>query len=104
MVKPSEPRCPLCGAHLTALELLDAGEELIDAGLGVLAAHCPHCQGNLELLPSAGQLDVGYLNKAGRFDTVLSLPCAGLVVARVVGNDVLTVKVNGRQLHFSPED
>jgi hypothetical protein len=103
VVTHSEPRCPLCGAHLIALELLDAGEELIDAELGVVAAHCPHCQGKLELLPAAGQLDVGYLNKTGSFDTVLSLACAGLVVARVVGSDVLTVQVNGRQLRFSPE-
>jgi hypothetical protein len=75
-----DPRCPLCGAHLTAEELLDAGEELIDAQLGVIAGHCPHCQGNLELLPLANQLDVGYLNKTGTFDVVLSLPMLELVV------------------------
>jgi hypothetical protein len=104
MATHDESRCPLCGAHLTAGELLDAAEELLDGALGVIAGHCPHCQGKLELLPSAGRLDVGYLNKAGRFDTVLSLPCAGLVVARVVGSDVLTVQAEGRQHRYAPGD
>lgn len=97
----TEPRCPLCGAHLTAEELLEAGEELIDAALGVIAGHCPHCQGNLELLPAAGQVEVGYLNKAGYFDTVLILPCAGLAAAGVAGSDALTVQAHGRQFRFS---
>jgi hypothetical protein len=97
----TEPRCPLCGAHLTAEELLEAGEELIDAALGVVAGHCPHCQGNLELLLSAGQIEVGYLDSSGRFDTVLTLPCAGLAAAGVAGSDVLTVQANGRQFRYS---
>ena len=97
----TEPRCPLCGAHLTAEELLDAGEELIDAALGVVAGHCPHCQGKLELLPAAGQVEVGYLNQAGRFDTVLVLPSVGLAAAGVAGSDTLTVQVNGRQFRYS---
>ena len=100
----TEPRCPLCGAHLTAEELLDAGEELIDSTLGVIASHCPHCQGNLELLPAAGQVQVGYLNKAGAFDTVLILPCPGLAAAGVAGSDVLTVQANGRQFRYSVAD
>jgi hypothetical protein len=72
--------------------LLDAGEELIDAGLGVIAGHCPHCQGNLELMPSADRLDVGYLNKSGSFDVVLSLPLAGLAVEREPDGDVLVAR------------
>ncbi len=88
----TEPRCPLCGAHLTAEELLDAGEELIDAALGVIASHCPHCQGNLELRPGIGQVEVG---------TVLTLPCAGLAAAGVAGSEVLTVQVSGRQFRYS---
>lgn len=97
----TDPRCPLCGAHLTAEELLEAGEELIDATLGVIASHCPHCQGNLELMPGVGQVEVGYLNKAGAFDTVLTLPCAGLAAAGVAGSDVLTVQASGRQFRYS---
>jgi hypothetical protein len=97
----TEPRCPLCGAHLTAEELLGAGEELIDSALGVIAGHCPHCQGNLEFVPGVGQLEVGYLNRAGTFDTVLILLCAGLAAAGVAGSDVLTVVANGRQFRFS---
>jgi hypothetical protein len=100
----TEPRCPLCGAHLTAEELLEAGEELIDAALGVIAGHCPHCQGNLELLPGVGQLEIGYLNKAGAFDTVLILPCDGLAAVGVAGSDVLTVQANGRQFRYSVAD
>lgn len=97
----TEPRCPLCGAHLTAEELLDAGEELIDAALGVIASHCPHCQGNLELRPGLGQVEVGYLNKAGAFDTVLILPCAGLAAAGVAGSETLTVQAGGKQYRYT---
>lgn len=100
----TEPRCPLCGAHLTAEELLDAGEELIDSTLGVIASHCPHCQGSLELLPGVGQIEVGYLNRSGAFDTVLILPCAGLAAAGVAGSDALTVQANGRQFRFSASE
>jgi len=97
----TEPRCPLCGAHLTAEELLETGEELIDAALGVIAGHCPHCQGNLEFVPGVGQLQVGYLNRAGSFDAVLVLPCVGLAAAGVAGSDVLTVQAHGRHFRYS---
>jgi hypothetical protein len=97
----TEPRCPLCGAHLTAEELLEAGEELIDAAQGVIAGHCPHCQGSLELLPGVGQLEVGYLNRSGTFDTVLILACCGLAVARVAGSDTLTVQAGGKQYRYA---
>lgn len=52
--------CPLCGGKLSALELLDACDELADAALGVLAARCPYCQGHLEIRPVAGGIEVGY--------------------------------------------
>jgi hypothetical protein len=97
----TDPRCPLCGAHLTAEELLAAGEELIDATLGVIAGHCPHCQGQLELLPGVGQLEVGYLNRSGAFDTVLILACSGLAVARIAGGDTLTVQAGGKQYRYA---
>lgn len=64
---------------MAAPQLLDACEEIIDAGRGVLACHCPYCQGYLEVMPVAGQLDIGYLRNH-RFDVVLSLPVAGLEV------------------------
>lgn len=97
----TEPRCPLCGAHLTAEELLEAGDELIDAQLGVIATRCPHCQGNLEFLPGVGQIEVGYLNRSGEFETVLLLACNGLAAARIAGGDTLTVQVSGKQYRYA---
>lgn len=70
----------MCGARLSAIELLDAGEELIDAERGIVAARCPHCQGNLEVIPTAGRLDLGYLTGSGRFEVAGSLRCDGLEV------------------------
>ena len=69
--------CPLCGAKMTAAQVLDACEDLV--GEGVLACHCPYCQGYLEVMPAAGRIDIGYLRNQ-RFDVVLSLPCEGLAV------------------------
>ena len=77
-----ESKCPLCGSTLAAAELLDACTEIIDLRLGVLEAHCPHCQGYLEVLPASGRLDVGYLIGPGkeRFDVALTLAFEGLEV------------------------
>lgn len=74
--------CPLCGGKLSALDLLNACDELADAELGVLSARCPHCQGRLEIRPGEGKIDIGYLvgNASPRFDVVFSLACAGLEV------------------------
>jgi hypothetical protein len=102
MIK-KEPRCPLCGAHLTAEELLDAAEEVIDAELGAIAGHCPHCQGRLELMPAVEQLDVGYLNASGSFDVVLSLPLAGLLVERA-DDDALLVSSGSHHWRIASED
>ena len=82
MVKLRISNCPLCGAQLSAIELLDACVELVDAQLGVLDAHCPHCQGQLQVMPAAGRVDIGYLcgPEPQRFERALSLPCPGLEV------------------------
>ena len=74
--------CPLCGGKLTALDLLNACDELIDADLGVLSARCPYCQGRLEIRPAAGQIDIGYIvgSELPRFDVAFSLDCAGLEI------------------------
>ncbi len=104
MTLRNDQRCPLCGAHLTAESLLDCREELIDETRGILGGRCPHCQGYLEAMPQPGRLDVGYSDKGGNFEVVLSLPCNGLAVARVAGSDVLTVQANGRQLRFTAVD
>lgn len=69
---------------MSVADLLDAGTELIDTRLGVLAARCPHCQGNLELLPADGRVDIGYIVGTAdrRFDIAVSLPYDGLHVER----------------------
>ena len=89
MVIKRASNCPLCGAKMTALELLDACTEFIDPHLGILEAHCPYCQGYLEVMPSAGQVDIGYRVADVRFDSALSLPCDGLVVERTAGSMAL---------------
>ena len=77
-----ESRCPLCGAKVTAVKLLDSVSGVVDPHLHVLGTHCPFCQGYLELRPDSGKLEVGYLAGSGnsRFDVVYSLSCEGLEV------------------------
>ena len=84
--------CPLCGGKLTALDLLNACDELADAGLGVLSARCPYCQGRLEIRPADGRLDIGYVvgTSERRFDLAFSLPCDGLAV---VGDDAACLRL-----------
>jgi hypothetical protein len=87
--------CPLCGAKMGAAQVLDACEETIDAGRGVLSCHCPYCQGYLELRPVDGQVDIGYLRN-GRFDVVLTLPALGLEFERADDGEMLRLKMPGR--------
>jgi hypothetical protein len=51
--------CPLCGAKMTALQVLDACEDLVDDAHGVLGCHCPYCQGYFEVMPVAHGVDIG---------------------------------------------
>lgn len=92
--------CPLCGAKMTPMELLDACSELINAELGVLSAGCPYCQGALEIRPEDDRIDIGYCVGADdvRFDVVNSLPCAGLRVSRSAGG--LALKAAERNWTF----
>ncbi|MEI7957333.1 MAG: hypothetical protein WCJ66_19385 [Verrucomicrobiota bacterium] len=102
MAMKRDSNCPLCGARLTAAELLDAGSELIDPRLGVVETHCPHCQGYLELMPAQGRVDIGYLVGAAneRFDPALSLPFEGLMVERVENPPRLMLTAQGRSWEF----
>jgi hypothetical protein len=98
-------RCPLCGAHLTASQVLDAASELIDVRLGVLASQCPHCQGRLELRPLAGAVELGYLfgTATARFEVALALPCDGLEIHRDEENGTLRLVAPGREWSFAEE-
>jgi hypothetical protein len=93
-----DSNCPLCGAGLTASELLDAGSELIDPRLGVIETRCPHCQGYLEAMPLQRRVDVGYLVGPGkeRFDVALSLAFEGLEIERADDLPRLMLRAAGR--------
>jgi hypothetical protein len=75
-------RCPLCGATMTPENLIDACSGLLNMTLGVLAARCPHCQGQLEIRPGQDQIELGYCagGDALRFDVAYTQPCPGLQV------------------------
>jgi hypothetical protein len=97
--------CPLCGGNLTALDLLNACDELFDAELGVLGACCPHCQGQLEIRPVAGQIDIGYVVGADkpRFDVAFSLACAGLEIVASTGSGCLRLRTPDQHWEFREE-
>jgi hypothetical protein len=80
-----DSRCPLCGATMTPANLIDACSGLLNETLGVLAARCPHCQGQLEMRPGQDQIELGYCadGEAPRFDVAYTLPCPGLQVERL---------------------
>ena len=93
--------CPLCGGKLSALDLLDACDELVDAELGVLAARCPHCQGRLEIRPDQGRIDIGYLvGTSPRFDVAFSLVCEGLEIVSDKEPDCLRLLAPARHWAF----
>lgn len=100
MVLKRDATCPLCGAKLTPQQVLDAGEEIADATLGVLACRCPYCQGHFDSLPREGGIDLGYLQH-GRFDRVVSLPADGLCVLRDATRGSLHIRLAGRQWKFA---
>ncbi|MCX8085792.1 MAG: hypothetical protein N3C63_02710 [Rhodocyclaceae bacterium] len=93
-------RCPLCGARLDALRVLDACEEMV--GEGVLGCRCPFCQGYFEVRPTTGKLEIGYL-RGGQFETVLTLPCEGLAVLRDTTNGALRLRLAGRDWKFDED-
>jgi hypothetical protein len=102
MVVKREASCPLCGARMQAAELLDACDEVVDASLGVLSAHCPYCQGYLEVMPREGFVDIGYLAVGGlkRFEVALTLPCDGLTVRPLEDGSAMALEANGRRWRF----
>ena len=103
MVTKRSSNCPLCGAKLTAVELLDTCTELIDSQLGVLEAHCPYCQGYLEVVPAVGRVDIGYLfgTDPKCFNLAHSLPYEGLEVMRAKDMNCVMIKAPGRSWNFS---
>jgi hypothetical protein len=100
--------CPLCGGQLSARDLLNACDELADAGLGIIAArcphcpHCPHCQGRLEIRPTAGHLEIGYI-VGQRFDVAFSLDCVGLEVLADAGDGGLRLRMQEKGWEFREE-
>ncbi len=92
--------CPLCGAKLLPTQVLDTCDDLVDVTLGVLGCHCPYCQGYFEVMPGAQGIEIGYLQH-GRFDVVLTLAGAGLVVLRDTVSGSLRVRLAGRDWKFS---
>jgi len=94
--------CPLCGGQLTALDLLNACDELADASLGILAARCPYCQGRLEIRPAAGRIEIGYI-VGQRFDVAFSLDCAGLEVLADAGDGSLRLRMPEKGWEFREE-
>lgn len=92
-----DSKCPLCGATLTATEILDTCGEIIDPVHGVVETHCPHCQGRLEARPADGRIDLGFLiGDRERFDVALTLPCADLKVERQSTPPRITLTATGR--------
>ncbi len=102
MVKKRTSNCPLCGAQLSAIELLDACTELVDVQLGVLDGHCPHCQGQVQVLPAPGRVDIGYLcgPEPKRFELALSFPLEGLALERSGDGAQLRLKAAARTWVF----
>lgn len=99
MATRRENQCPLCGAKLTPTQVLDACEEVTDAALGALTCRCPDCQGHFDVQPGEGRVDIGYV-QYGRFDCVLSLPCADLTVLRDPATHSLRVRTPEREWRF----
>jgi hypothetical protein len=93
-----EATCPLCGAKLSAAQVLDACEELV--GEHVLDCHCPFCQGYFEVRPATDMLEIGYLRN-GRFDIVVTLPAVGLTALRDTTTGNLRLRLEGRDWKFS---
>jgi len=94
-------RCPLCGAHIPPAAWLDACDELLDPALGLLATHCPACQGNLELLPGPDRLELGFRN-GKHFEAARNLDFPGLRIT--LGDDRLSLACNGREWNYSADD
>jgi hypothetical protein len=101
MVARREASCPLCGASLSAEQMLDACSGIVDGALGVLEAQCPFCQGYLEVVPANGHVELGYVVNTGtpHFSVVLSLACDGLSVER--SDAIISVVAGQRRWQFT---
>lgn len=89
--------CPLCGAKLTAAQVLDACEETVAPG--VIGCRCPFCQGYFEARPTTDAIEIGYL-QGERFAAVMRLAAPGIGVLRDTAGGTMLVKLAGRQWRF----
>ena len=87
---------------MTPINMIDACMEISSAELGVLAARCPHCQGNFEIRPATDRIDLGYCDGGPvvRFDVAFSLSFAGLVVEHGEDPPVLVLRTSDRRWVF----
>ena len=87
---------------MTPINMIDACMEISNAELGVLAARCPHCQGNFEIQPATDRIDLGYCDGGPvvSFDVAFSLSFAGLVVERGEDPSVLVLRTSDRRWVF----
>lgn len=104
MAAKREATCPLCGARMTAAEVLDASGNLITPELGVIDACCPYCQGYFEVRPTDGRIDIGYLRdgKNAAFEVAVSLACEGLIVQLQGSSPRLRLTAPGHLWEFGP--
>ena len=95
--------CPLCGARVSALEWINACAELIEADLGVLSACCPYCQGEIEIRPEAGRINLGYclMEPSPHFEAVLTLPYDDLDIEASANRRVLVLACPDGRWEFS---
>jgi len=87
---------------MSAIDLIDSCTEIANMELGVLAAHCPHCQGYLEIRPANGRIELGYCSggNADRFEVAQSLLVEGLEVVRAPDQQCLVLVAGDRRWLF----
>lgn len=101
-----ESSCPLCGATMTPKNIVDACHELVDAGLGVLGARCPHCQGYFEIQPENGWLKLGYCTgtATASFEVAHALAFPDLTVSCEENPPALLLSAGELHWRFVEED
>lgn len=95
-------RCLLCGARMTADQLLDACVAMVDPDVPALGARCPYCQGYFEVHPVAGGIEIGYRGDEGtpHFDVVQQLAIETLALDRDGMPERLVLTTPDRQREF----
>ena len=93
-----DEHCPLCGARLSIDQVFGCCEEVSDLAQGVVACHCPFCQGFFEVRASDAGLEIGYL-RHGHFDTVGLLSATTGIQCRI-DHDAVTFRHGERNWRF----